>query len=144
MGAIFFYIFIFFLGYYGANVLNMITVRPWVTNRYIAALFPVYGIAVAHAYMISTKPLPPGGNITIESALIEFVALPVVVVTMGAVYFMWNGKENREEEEATAAPGGSKTGNSGETDAASSKSQTDEIQSDKAATAHQKNEETRQ
>ena len=100
MGAIFFYICIFLAGYYGSNVLNMLTVRPLVTNRYIAALFPVYGIAMAHGYMISTKPLPPGKDVTIESALLEFVVLPLVVVTMGAVYFMWNSKGGQEEQAA--------------------------------------------
>ncbi len=100
MGAIFFYIFIFFAGYYGSNVLNMLTVRPLVNNRYIAALFPVYGIAMGHAYMITTKPLPPGKDVTIESALLEFVVLPLIVVTMGAVYFMWNSKGGQEEQTA--------------------------------------------
>lgn len=100
MGAIFFYVFIFFAGYYGSNVLNMLTVRPLVTNRYIAALFPVYGIAMGHAYMIATKPLPPGKDVTIESALLEFVVLPLVVVTMGAVYFMWNNKSAQVEQAA--------------------------------------------
>lgn len=102
MGAIFFYIFVFFVSYYSMNVLNMLTVRPLITNRYIAALFPVYGIAIAHAYMISTKPLPPGKDVTIESALLEFVAIPVIVVTLGAIYFMWNDKGNQEEHGAVA------------------------------------------
>ena len=98
MGAIFFYIFIFFVGYYGSNVLNMLTVRPIVTNRFIAALFPVYGIAVAHAYMIVSRPLPQGKDVSVEFALLEFVALPLVVVTMLAVYMMWNSKGSQEEQ----------------------------------------------
>jgi hypothetical protein len=98
MGAIFFYIFIFFVGYYGSNVLNMLTVRPIVTNRFIAALFPVYGIAIAHAYMIVSRPLPQGKDVSVEFALLEFVALPLVVVTMLAVYMMWNSKGSQEEQ----------------------------------------------
>ncbi len=98
MGAIFFYIFIFFVGYYGSNVLNMLTVRPIVTNRFIAALFPVYGIAVAHAYMIVSRPLPQGKDVSVDFALLEFVALPLVVVTMLAVYMMWNSKGSQEEQ----------------------------------------------
>ncbi|OQW39882.1 MAG: hypothetical protein A4S08_06635 [Proteobacteria bacterium SG_bin4] len=100
MGAIFFYVFIYFLGYYGSNVLNMLTVRPIVTNRFIAALIPVYGVAFMHAYMIVTKPLPPGKDVTVEFALFEFVALPVVLVTMGAIYFMWNSKANPDNRAA--------------------------------------------
>ena len=105
MGAIFFYIFIFFVGYYGSNVLNMLTVRPIVTNRFIAALFPVYGIAVAHAYMIVSRPLPQGKDVSVEFALLEFVALPLVVVTMLAVYMMWNGKGSEEEQAVSGKRG---------------------------------------
>ena len=101
MGAIFFYIFIYFIGYYGSNVLNMLTVRPIVANRFIAALVPVYGVALMHAYMIVTKPLPPGKDVTVEYALFEFVALPVVLITVGAIYFMWNNKGNQDDRIAT-------------------------------------------
>lgn len=96
MGAIFFYIFIYFVGYYGSNILNMLTVRPLVTNRYMAALIPVYGIAFMHAYMIVSRPLPAGSDITVEYALLVFVTLPVVVVTLGAAYFMWSSKDKRD------------------------------------------------
>jgi hypothetical protein len=105
MGAIFFYIFVYFLGYYASNVLNMLTVRPLVTNRYMAALVPVYGIAFAHAYMVVTRPLPAGADITVEYALLVFITLPVVVVTMGAAYFMWNskGKDDHPEDHRESA-----------------------------------------
>ncbi|MGV8711196.1 MAG: hypothetical protein ACWA6R_01495 [Nitrosomonas sp.] len=97
MGAIFFYIVVYFVGYYGSNILNMLTVRPLVNNRYMAALMPVYGIAAMHAYMIVTRPLPAGADITIEYALLVFVTLPVVVVTLGATYFMWNHKAKQDD-----------------------------------------------
>jgi len=61
MGAIFFYIFIYFIGYYGSNVLNMFTVRPLITNRFLAALLPVYGVALTHAYVLVSSP-PPARN----------------------------------------------------------------------------------
>ena len=99
MGAIFFYIFVYFLGYYGSNILNMLTVRPLVTNRYMAALVPVYGVAFGHAYMVVTRPLPAGADITVEYALLVFITLPVVVVTMGAAYFMWNSKDKDDHAE---------------------------------------------
>jgi len=98
MGAIFFYIFIYFLGYYGSNILNMFTVRPLITNRFIAALIPVFCIALLHGYMIVTKPPPASQDITVESALFTYVAMPVVIVTLGAVYFMWNARRSEEEE----------------------------------------------
>ena len=103
MGAIFFYIFIYFIGYYASNVLNMLTVRPLVTNRYMAALVPVYGFAFGHAYMVVTKPLPSGADISMEYALLVFITLPVVVVTVGAAYFMWNNKGKEEHADNQSA-----------------------------------------
>lgn len=123
MGAIFFYIFIFFVGYYGSNVLNMLTVRPIVTNRFIAALFPVYGIAIAHAYMIVSRPLPQGKDVSVEFALLEFVALPLVVVTMLAVYMMWNSKGNQEERADSGERGTSDDAEPSETAIAQSEHQ---------------------
>jgi hypothetical protein len=123
MGAIFFYIFIYFIGYYASNVLNMVTVRPLVTNRYMAALVPVYGFAFGHAYMVVTKPLPAGADISMEYALLVFITLPVVVVTMGAAYFMWNSKGKEEHsdnqsaannQESTEAVAAEAAGDSGE------------------------------
>jgi len=97
MGAIFFYIFIYFIGYYASNVLNMLTVRPFITNRYIAALLPVYGVALTHAYVIVSSPPPQSADMTVEYALLMFITLPVVVVTLGAVYFMWNSKGKQDD-----------------------------------------------
>ncbi|MER0216193.1 MAG: hypothetical protein DU481_08370 [Nitrosomonas sp.] len=123
MGAIFFYIFIYFIGYYASNVLNMLTVRPLVTNRYMAALVPVYGFAFGHAYMVVTKPLPAGADISMEYALLVFITLPVVVVTVGAAYFMWNSKGKEEHsdnqsaannQESTEAVAAEAAGDSGE------------------------------
>lgn len=101
MGAIFFYIVIYFIGYYGSNILNMLTVRPFITNRYMAALLPVYGVALTHAYVIVSSPPPQGTGVTVEYALLVFITLPVVVVTLGAAYFMWNSKGKPEDTTAS-------------------------------------------
>jgi hypothetical protein len=103
MGAIFFYIFIYFLGYYGSNILNMFTVRPLITNRFTGALIPVFCVAMLHGYMIVTKPPPATQDITVESALFTYVAMPVIIVTLGAIYFMWNSRRAEEEEAEEAA-----------------------------------------
>lgn len=95
MSNAFFYVFIYFLGYYGSNVLNMLTVHPLITNRFVAALVPVYGFAFTHAYMIVNKAPPPG--ITIESAILFSVVTPTVLVTVGAIYFMWRSKDKQDE-----------------------------------------------
>lgn len=101
MGAIFFYIVVYFIGYYASNILNMLTVRPFITNRYMAALLPVYGVALTHAYVIVSSPLPQGTDVTVEYALLVFITLPVVVVTLGAAYFMWNSKSKPEDTAAS-------------------------------------------
>ncbi|MBP6057530.1 MAG: hypothetical protein KA524_03770 [Nitrosomonas sp.] len=101
MGATFFYIFIYFIGYYGSNILNMLTISPFITNRYMAALLPVYGVAFTHAYVIVSSPPPQGTGVTIEYALLVFITLPVVIVTLGAAYFMWNSKGKPEDTAAS-------------------------------------------
>lgn len=108
MGAIFFYIFIYFVGYYASNILNMLTVRPLITNRYMAALLPVYGVALTHAYVIVSSPPPQGTDMTVEYALGVFIALPVVVVTMGAAYFMWNSKGKDDDSVGAGTATGNK------------------------------------
>ena len=99
MGAIFFYIFIYFIAYYASAVLNMLTVRPLITNRFMAALIPVFAVAMSHGYMIVSKPPPQGQDITVESAFIGNIIVPILVVVMGAFYFSWN-KKGKDEEEA--------------------------------------------
>ena len=103
MGAIFFYIFIYFVSYYGSAVLNMFSVRPLITNRFMAALVPVVVVAIMHAYMIVTKPPPASQDITVESAIFTYVIMPVIIVTLGAIYFMWNTRRAEEEEAEEAA-----------------------------------------
>jgi len=103
MGAIFFYIFIYFIGYYGSNIFNMFTVKPLVTNRFAAALIPVFCVAMLHGYMIVTKPPPASQDVTVESALFTYVAMPVIIVTLGAFYFSWNARRTEEEEAEEAA-----------------------------------------
>ena len=124
MGAIFFYIFVYFLGYYGSNILNMLTVRPLVTNRYMAALVPVYGVAFGHAYMVVTRPLPAGADITVEYALLVFITLPVVVVTMGAAYFMWNSKDKDDHAEDRRESAGVAAAEAAVTDSVEQKTET--------------------
>ena len=41
---------------------------------------------------------------TVEYALLSFIALPVVVVTLGAVYFMWNNKGKEKDFSEAIAP----------------------------------------
>ncbi len=99
LNAIFVYIFIYFIGYYGSSVFNILTVRPLITNRFLAALVPVFAFTAAHAYMIVSKPPPASQNITVESALFYYVVMPVIIVILGAIYFMWSARSDTESEE---------------------------------------------
>lgn len=126
MGAIFFYIVVYFIGYYGSNILNMLTVRPFITNRYMAALLPVYGVALTHAYVLVNSPPPQGSDVTVEYALLVFITMPVVVVTLGAAYFMWNSKG----KDHTSDNSSDDYRNSAETASAESNDQNTEVQSE--------------
>ena len=103
MGAIFFYIFIYFVAYYATDILNTLTVRPWITNRYIAALLPVFAVGLMHAYMIAVSPPPQSQDITVASAILTYIILPFILIISGAIYIQWNQKikEKDEAEEAT-------------------------------------------
>lgn len=92
MGSILIYTVIFFVGYYGAYVINLMTVRPLITNRYIAGLVPVFLFALAHGYSIFNSPMPQGQNTSIEYAISFNVVMPVVIIVLGAIYAMWNKK----------------------------------------------------
>jgi hypothetical protein len=136
MGAIFFYIFVYFIGYYGSNILNMLTVRPFITNRYMAALLPVYGVALTHAYVLVNSPPPQGSDVTVEYALLVFITMPVVVVTLGAAYFMWNskGKDNDHTGDNSSDDDRSST----ETASAETSTQKTEVQSEDTESSDEK------
>ncbi len=136
MGAIFFYIFVYFIGYYGSNILNMLTVRPFITNRYMAALLPVYGVALTHAYVLVSSPPPQGSDVTVEYALLVFITMPVVVVTLGAAYFMWNskGKDNDHTGDNSSDDDRSST----ETASAETSAQKTEVQSEDTESSDEK------
>ena len=104
MGAIFFYIFIYFVAYYATDVLNTLTVRPWITNRYIVALVPVFAVGSTHAYMIVANPPPQSRDITVVSAILTYIILPIILVIAGAIYIQWNQKIREEDEDKEATP----------------------------------------
>ena len=97
MGSILIYTVIFFAGYYGAYVINLMTVRPLITNRYIAGLIPVFLFAIAHGYKIVNSPAPQGQDTSIEYALSFNVVMPVVIIVLGALYAMWNKKDDKDK-----------------------------------------------
>ena len=96
MGAIFFYVFIYFIAYYSTYAVNLLSARPLISNRYIAGLVPVFLVATSHAYFIFNSAPPPGMSVT--SALMSNIVAPIVIVIIGALYFMWKKKNDALEE----------------------------------------------
>ena len=97
MGAIFFYVFVYFIAYYSTYVINLLSVRPLISNRFIAGLVPVILVAISHTYFIVTSPPPQGADISVMSALISNIIMPVIIVIIGSMYFMWKTKNDAEE-----------------------------------------------
>ena len=57
MGALIFYSAIYFLGYYAAHLLNLISGRVLIRNRRIAGLAAVFLVSMLHGYkIINTSP----------------------------------------------------------------------------------------
>ena len=102
MGAIFFYIFVYFLAYYSTYVINLLSVRPLISNRFIAGLVPVILVSISHGYFIATSPPPQGTDISVMPALMSNVIMPVVIFIIGVLCFMWKKKNDDEEEEERA------------------------------------------
>ena len=55
------------------------------------------------------EPEPPQMQVASRYALLVFITLPVVVVTIGAIYFMWNSKGGHPDD----APARSAASNAG-------------------------------
>ncbi len=98
MSAIFFYATVYLIGYFGANVINLLTVKPLIRNRYMAALVPVVLVATAHAYKIVSTPPRQMQDTSMEYALGAYIIMPVIIVTLGAIYAMWNKKTDQNED----------------------------------------------
>tara|TARA_R110002073_G_scaffold333085_1_gene520131 strand:+ start:1372 stop:1680 length:309 start_codon:yes stop_codon:yes gene_type:complete len=100
IGALFFYIVVYLLGYYVCHVLNLLKVRPWIRNRYIAALIPVFLVGTVHAYYIISSPPPRSQDTSMGFALGYYIVMPIVVVTLGAFYAMWQDKTQHNNSDS--------------------------------------------
>ncbi len=97
MGALAFYIIIYLLGYYATYILNLLTVRPWIHNRYISALIPVFAVGLTHAYMIVSSPPPQDQDISIGYALGFYIVMPIIIIIMGVLYVIWKDKPQHKD-----------------------------------------------
>ena len=97
MGALIFYIAIYFIGYYAAHVLNQLAGRILIQNRRMAGLVLVLMVSLAHGYKImSTSPTHDHGD-GAGYALGFYVILPVAIIAVGVLYLTWQERQDNDD-----------------------------------------------
>jgi hypothetical protein len=98
MGTIFFYAVVYFAGYFAIKVINLLTVKPLIQNYYIISLIPVFLFAIAHSYKIVSTPPRGVQDTSLEYALAVYVLMPLVVITLCAIYVKWNNQTDEKDD----------------------------------------------
>ncbi|MEO7559289.1 MAG: hypothetical protein ABIT23_03420 [Nitrosospira sp.] len=88
MGALIFYIAIYFIGYYAAYLLNQTVGRVLIRNRRIAGLVLVLTVSMGHGYKIMSTPPPHDHDDGAGYALGLYVIMPVTIIVIAALYLM--------------------------------------------------------
>lgn len=96
MGALVFYTFVFFIGYFGVHGFNLLMGRS-LLNRRIAALGIVCLVALMHGYKIMTSPLPSQQDIDAFQALGYYVMFPILVIATVCAFFGLQDKDKADE-----------------------------------------------
>lgn len=96
MGALIFYSVIYFLGYYAAHLLNLLSDRPLIRNRRIAGLVAVFMVSMAHGYKIISSSPPDGHDEGMTHALGLYVILPVVIIVIAIAIRIWQESGDRD------------------------------------------------
>ena len=97
MGALVFYIAIYFLGYYAAHLLNLLSGRTLIRNRRIAGLIAVFMVSMLHGYKILSSSPPDGHDEEMSYALGLYVILPVVIIVIVVLFLIWQEKDERDK-----------------------------------------------
>jgi len=93
VGALIFYTFIFFIGFFFAHGFTLLTKRDFLNRRW-TGLACVLMMAIMHGYKIlSTKP-PNGHEDEAMQALGYYVILPVSVIVAVLLYLWWRDQNN--------------------------------------------------
>ena len=94
MGALIFYVAVYFIGYYAANLLNRMVGRALIQNRRLAGLVLVLMVSLLHGYkIISTSPSHDHGE-GAGYALGFYVILPVAISALAVLYLTWQEKQD--------------------------------------------------
>ena len=103
MGALIFYMAIFFIGYYASHMLNQMTGRVLICNRRLAGLILVLTVSLFHGYKIITTPPPhthgDGDGDGAVYAFALYVILPVTIIIIAVLYLTWQDRQEREEQQ---------------------------------------------
>lgn len=89
MGALIFYIAIYFIGYYAAYLLNQTVGRVLIRNRRIAGLVLVLTVSMGHGYKVMSTPPPHDHDDGAGYALGLYVVMPVTIIVIAVLYLMW-------------------------------------------------------
>ncbi|PTR10683.1 hypothetical protein C8R32_101213 [Nitrosospira sp. Nsp5] len=89
MGALIFYIAIYFIGYYAAHFLNQMVGRVLIRNRRIAGLILVFTVSIGHGYKIMSTPPPHDHDDGAGYAMGLYVIMPVTIIVIAVLYLMW-------------------------------------------------------
>lgn len=89
MGALIFYIAIYFIGYYAAYLLNQTVGRVLIRSRRIASLVLVLTVSMGHGYKVMSTPPPYDHHDGAGYALGLYVIMPVTIIVIAALYLMW-------------------------------------------------------
>lgn len=96
MGALIFYITIYFIGYYAAHLLNRMAGQALIPNRRLAGLVLVLTVSLSHGYKIISTPPPHDHGDGTGYALGLYVIMPVTIIVIGVLYLMW--REGNDED----------------------------------------------
>jgi hypothetical protein len=94
MGALIFYIAIYFIGYYAAYLLNQMVGRILIRNRRIAGVVLVLAVSMGHAYKIINTPPPHDHDDGAGYALGLYVIMPVTIIVIAVLYLMWQERND--------------------------------------------------
>ena len=96
MGALIFYIAIYFIGYYAAHWLNRMAGHVLIRNRRIAGLVLVLTASLGHGYKIMSTPPPHDHDDGAGYALGLYVIMPVTIIVIAVLYLMWLGGNDED------------------------------------------------
>lgn len=96
MGALVFYIAIYFIGYFAAHILNRMAGQVLIRNRRIAGLVLVLAVSMVHGYKIISTPPPYDLDGGTSYALGLYVVMPVAIIAVAVLFFAWQERHNSD------------------------------------------------